>query len=128
LVERIESESVGLFCPELADEFVWREAFEGLEPPSEIVCDDEIRQMSPQFSMRFVEVSFNGRVLDGAVHALDLPIRPWMLGFRQPMIDVVAGAGEFKSVRAERPPLREHLLDFRGGPGLAAGIGEVRSI
>jgi hypothetical protein len=23
-----------------------------------------------------------------------------MLGFRQPMIDVVAGAGEFKSVRA----------------------------
>ncbi len=50
--------------------------------------------------MRFIEVSFDGRVLDGAVHALDLPIRPWMLGFRQPMIDVVAGAGEFKSVRA----------------------------
>jgi hypothetical protein len=52
LVERIESESVGLFCPELADEFVWREAFEGLEPPSEIVCDDEIRQMSPQFACK----------------------------------------------------------------------------
>ena len=58
-MERIESESVGLFRPELADEFVWGEAFEGLEPPSEIVCGDEIRQMSPQLSMRFVEVSLD---------------------------------------------------------------------
>ena len=78
--------------------------------------------------MRFVEVSFDCRVLDGAVHALDLPIRPWMLGSRQPMIDVIAGAGEFKSVRAERPPVRDHLLDFHGGPGLAAGIGKVNSV
>jgi hypothetical protein len=127
-MERIESESVGLFFPELADEFVWREAFEGLEPPGEIVCGDEIRQMNPQLSVRFIEISFDGCILDGAVYALDLPIRPWMLGFRQPMIDFVAGAGEFKSVRAERTPLREHLLDFRGGPGLAARVGEVRAI
>ena len=127
-MEGIECESVGLFCPELADEFVWREAFEGLEPPSKIVCGDEIRQMSPQLSMRFIEISFDGCVLDGAVHALDLPIGPWMFGFGQAMIDVRASAGEFESMRAKRSPLREHLLDFRRIPSLAAGIGEVNSV
>jgi hypothetical protein len=59
LVERIQFESVGLFCAELADEFVWGEAFEGLEATSKILCGDEVRQMSPQLCMRFVEISFD---------------------------------------------------------------------
>jgi len=41
-MERIEGESFGLFCPELADVFVRREAFEGLEPLGEVVGADEV--------------------------------------------------------------------------------------
>src|SRR5580692_9089625 len=33
------------------------------------------------------------RILDGAVHPLDLTVRPGMLGLGQPMIDIVEGAG-----------------------------------
>ncbi len=44
------------------------------------------------------------------------------------MIDIGVSAGEFESVRAERFPVREHLLDFRWAPGLAAGIGKVNSV
>ena len=45
--------------------------------------------MSPQLIVGFVEVAFDGRILDGAVHPFDLTVRPGMLGLCQPMIDVV---------------------------------------
>ena len=37
LMDRIEPESFRLFCPDVADEFVGREPFDGLEAPSEVV-------------------------------------------------------------------------------------------
>jgi hypothetical protein len=42
----IESESVWVVCPDFADVFVWREAFEGLETPAEIVGVDEVGEMA----------------------------------------------------------------------------------
>ena len=112
---------------ELADEVVWGEAFEGLEATSEIFCGDEVRQMSPQLCMRFVEVSFDGCILDGAVHALDLAVGPGMLGLGRPVIDIVDGAGIFERVGAEEFAARDGLLDQRHGGGAGAGRGEVRA-
>lgn len=127
-MERIEYESVWLFGPEFANVFVRRETFEGLQAAGEIVCGDEVVEMRSQLRVRFIEVALNGRFLDCAVHALDLAIGPRMLGLGQPMIDIGAGAGELEGMRPEGSPFRLHLLDFRRGPGLAAGIGTVRSI
>jgi hypothetical protein len=42
--------------------------------------------------MGFVVEALDGRVLDGAVDSLDLPVRPGMVGLGKAMIDVVASA------------------------------------
>src|SRR5208282_700112 len=56
----------------------------------------------------FVEVAFDGRVLDGAIHSFDLPIGPWMLGLSlEGGLDVrrrrarIAWGGEVGSVVGE---------------------------
>jgi hypothetical protein len=45
--------------------------------------------MNSQLIVGLVEVAFDGRILDGAVHPLDPAVRPGMLGLCQPMIDMV---------------------------------------
>ena len=48
--------------------------------------------MRPQLVVSVVVVALDGRVLDGSVHPLDLPICPWMVEFRQPVLDPVGPA------------------------------------
>ena len=81
--------------------------------------------MSSQLIVGFVEVAFDGGVLEGAVHPFNLAVRPGMLGLCQPVIDIVEGAGIFEGMRVEEPPVGDHLLDLGWGPGFAGGIGEV---
>ena len=50
------------------------EASEGLESPSEVAGVDEIAQVGSQLVVRVVGVAFDDRVLDGPVHASDLPV------------------------------------------------------
>jgi hypothetical protein len=100
-----------LGSPGFADELVGSEAFEGLKPSGEVIGVDGA-QMSSQLIVGFVEVAFDGRILDGAVHSFDLPVGPGMLGLCQPMIDIVEGAGVFEGVRVEELPLGDHLLDL----------------
>jgi hypothetical protein len=69
-MERIERETVGLFCPELADVFVRREAFEGLEPLGEVVGADEVGEMASKLIVSLIVETFDGRLLDSAVRRL----------------------------------------------------------
>jgi hypothetical protein len=46
LLERVEPEALGLGCPAFADELVRCEAFEGLQPASEVVGGDEVSEMA----------------------------------------------------------------------------------
>lgn len=55
-MERVEGESVRLFCPGLADKLVEREAFERVEPAGEIVSCDEVCELGPQLIVRLVEI------------------------------------------------------------------------
>ena len=52
----------------------WVEAFGGLEPATEVVGGDEVAKMLPELVVGFVVVAFDGRVLDRAVHSLDLAV------------------------------------------------------
>jgi hypothetical protein len=72
--------------------------------------------------------TLHSRILDGAVHALDLPVGPRTLGLGKAMIDIVAGAGQFKSMAAEWLLPFDHALDIGGAPVLAAWIGEVGAL
>lgn len=124
----IEGESLGLFCPGLADELVRREAFEGLEAPGEVVSADEISEMAAEPVVGFVMEALDGSLFDSAVLALDLPIGPEMLGLGEAMIDVVAGAGYLKGVGPERLLPFDHGLDVGRSPAFAGRTGEVGAI
>jgi hypothetical protein len=64
LLERIEAESIWLFCPELADELIGREAFERLQSLGEVVGRDEVCEMGSQFVMGVVVEALYSYVLD----------------------------------------------------------------
>ena len=95
-----------------ADELVRREAFEGLEPSPEVACADEVGEVTSQLIVVVVVEAFDGRVLDRAVHALDLAAprensppdcflvlaAPGMLDLGQPMIDLMLAADAVEDV------------------------------
>ena len=54
-MDQMEPESFGLFCPDAADVFIRREAFEGLEAAGEIVCRDEIADLSAESIVAIVD-------------------------------------------------------------------------
>lgn len=83
----VESKSVWLVSPEFAEVFVGREAFECLESSGEVVGSEEVVQVRFELGMGVVEVSLDGGVLDGPVHALDLSVRPGMVWFGKAVVD-----------------------------------------
>ena len=128
LLDRVEDESFGLDCRALADEFVRGQSLQRLQSPAEVVGRDEVVEMRFQLLVRFIKIAADGRFLDRSVHAFDLTIGPWMARFRQPMIDIEDGADIFERVGTEAFAPTHEFLDFRRGPGLAAWIGEMRSL
>src|ERR1700723_3696542 len=98
-LERANCESLRLRSPGFANELIRGEASEGLKASGKVVGVDEVAQMSAQFIVGLVEVAFDGGVLDGAVHPLDLTVGPGMLGLCQAVIEIVEGAGIFEGMR-----------------------------
>ncbi len=119
LMEWIECESLWFGCPDFADVFVRPEAFEGLQPSGKIISFDEIFKVLTELLMALVIEALAGRFLDGPVHSLDLTsagfsneprspepqassaVRPGVLRFGQPMVDIVPCTGEFEGMGAE---------------------------
>ena len=102
MVERIQSESLRLLCPELTDSLKGCEPTKTLEALGEVVGIEERRQMRAKALVGLVVEPSDGGVLDGAVHPFDLAIGPRMFEFREAMVDAVLGAREVKGVGAER--------------------------
>lgn len=63
---RVFCEAEGLFGPCFADELLWREAAQRLEPAGIIVCVDEVAEMRFELPVRIVMVAFDDGLLDGA--------------------------------------------------------------
>ena len=89
----------------LQDELVWCESFECLEPAGEVVGIDEVAQVGAQLVVVVVMIAFDGGVLNGSVHSLDLTISPGMVWLGQPMFDAVLAANLVEAVHpiARRP-------------------------
>jgi hypothetical protein len=68
------------------------------------------RWAGPQLGVGFVVEALDGRVLEGAVHALDLAVGPGMRGLGEAMIDIVASASHLKGGSPEEFAPREMAL------------------
>jgi hypothetical protein len=128
LLERINGEAIRLLCPELADVFVRREAFEGLQALGEVIGGNEVCEVTSELVVGFVIEAFDRRIFDRSVHAFDLAVSPRMLGLGEAMIDVGFGAGVFEGVGSEWLLASDQLLDLRWPPALATRIGEVKAV
>ena len=102
MMDRIEPESFGLFCPYFADVFVRGEALEGLQPPGEVVSGDEVVEVATQLVVAVIVVALDGRLLDCPIHPLDLAVGPRVVRLREPMFNAVALASAIERVAAER--------------------------
>src|SRR5262249_6126564 len=116
VVERIESESFGLFCPELTNPLEGRQASKALEAFREVVRVKEHGQMRAKTGVRVVVEPPDRGVFDGSVHPPDLAVRPRVVEFREAMLDAELSASQVKGVRSEGPPVGEQLLNLLDVP------------
>jgi len=98
LLDRIEDESSGLFCPGITNVLVGRKAFQNLETASEVVGRDKVGQARSKLPVTVVVIAIDRRVLEGAVHALDLAIRPRVVRFGQAMLNAMSSADLIETV------------------------------
>jgi hypothetical protein len=82
-----------LDCPLFADALHGREAFQRLEPSSEIVGSDEIGQVAMELIVAVVMEASNGGYLDGAVHPFDPTVGPGLFHLGLTMLAGVLPAG-----------------------------------
>ena len=124
----IEFESLGFFCPDGADVFVWGKSFEGLEPSSEVVCVDEVGEVMTEVLVGFVVEALDGCFLEGSVHAFDLTVGPGMFRLGQAVVDVGLGASELEGMGSEDLSSIECAPDLRGSRAAVTGSGEMHSV
>ncbi len=98
--ETNDLESNWVFCPDACDIFVGRKAAEVLQPATVIVGVDEDLKVLPELVMAVVVIAFDGGVLDGAVHSLDLSVGPGMVRLGEPVLDAVLAADLVEAVNA----------------------------
>ena len=93
---------------------------EGFRTLGEFVGGDEVSEMGSQLVVGLVVEVLDGRILDGAVHPLDLAVGPGMLGLCMPMIDVVARTSDLEGVRPKWLAALEHAFDVSDRLALAS--------
>ena len=81
---------MGLVAPGFADELVGRETAQRLEPARIVVGGDEVLEVRLELPVRVVVVALDGYLLDGPVHALDLPVGAHVLDLCEPVLDAIA--------------------------------------
>lgn len=86
---RICGETFWRFCPCPADDLVGCEAAEAFEATGEVVGGDEVVEIPSQLIVVFVVEALDRGVLDGAVHVLDLTIRPRAIDLDEAVLDAV---------------------------------------
>src|SRR5918995_1604356 len=83
---RVDPEASRLLCPGFANELVGREAAERLEAAGVVVSIQEQLEVRPELVMAVVVVA-PGRILERAVHPLNLSVCPRVPRLGQAMLD-----------------------------------------
>ena len=100
-MDGIESKSIRFYLPAFADEFVGRVAIERLESFGEVVGSNEYAEVDTQLVVGVVVVALYSGLFDGAVHALDLPVRLGMIGLGEAVVDAVQKTDPVKRMAAK---------------------------
>ncbi len=111
--------AIGFCLAAFADEFVGREAKERFESFGEVVGSDEVAEVDTQLVVGVVVVALHRGLFDGAVHALDLPVRPRMIGLGEAVVDAVQKTDPVKSMAAKAG---------RGSLAILRQIGELDAV
>ena len=111
---RIEPEAFRLLLPTLADVLVGRQPSQGLETFGEVVGREELREMFPELLVSLIVIALDRRLLDRAIHPLDLSVCPGMIDFRQPMLDAV--------------PLADAVEQMFESPSILQAVGELDAV
>jgi len=122
VVEWIEPELIRVFCPAFADVFVRREASERFQPFSEVVGREEIGEVAAKLVVAVVMIAADGRLFQRAVHAFDLAVRPGMLGFCQPVLDIVFCAGVLEGMSPDEFASSEAFFELLRHRANIAGV------
>src|SRR5690606_38719784 len=104
------------------------QALQSFEAPGEVIGSDEGGEVGAELVVAFIVVAPDRRLLEGAVHPLDLTIRPGMVWPGQAMIDAVLSADELEAMRPDELTAIESLADELGCRGHITGRGELHAI
>lgn len=78
--------------------------------------------------MVIVVETFDSRVLDSAVHPLDLTVGPWVAGFGKSMLDIKISAGHLERMAAKGHVVPAHYFNVFRCPAIASWVGEVGAV
>lgn len=108
------------FSPAITDEFIRTSPLQRLESFAKIVGLQEYLQVLSQLRMVLVKVAIDRLLFDAPVHALDLSIRPRMIGLGQTMFNPMRLANfiELQLAFALRPRLMGKLRAVVGQDGM----------
>src|ERR1039457_5057394 len=119
---RFVFESIWFACPGFADGFKGREPLQGLETLSEVRGVEERCEVLAKLVVAVVVITPDSRLLEGAVHPLDLSVRPRVVWLCEPMLDLVRPAEQVEHMGS--PPGRRTWAVLREVAELNAVISE----
>ena len=128
MLERIEDESLWLRSPALADVFVGREAFQRLEPTSEVVGCDEVGEMLSELLVALVVEALDSGSLMVRFILSTWPLVQGCFGLVSRWSMSFSGAGEFESMSAEERASCDGLFDLADSQATTAGYREVDAV
>src|ERR1039458_9172414 len=94
---RFVFESIWFACPGFADGFKGREPLQSLETLGEVIGVEERCEVLAKLVVAVVVIAPDSRLLEGAVHPLDLSVRPRVVWLCEPMFrsgGTLRGVGE----------------------------------
>ena len=101
----IDLEAFWFSFPALDDVLEGRETPKHLQPSGVVVGADEGLEVFAELVVTVVMVAPDRRLLDGPVHALDLPVGPGMVRLRKPVLDPVLGVARRTQTLSNRCPM-----------------------
>jgi hypothetical protein len=110
----IDRKALRFFLPALTDVFVGSQAFEGFPSLGKIVSHLEGVEMFLQVLMGLVIVFLHDGLFEGAIHPLNLAVRPRMLHLGQPVLNALLTA--------------DTLEDMPEGVLVAASVGKLDAV
>jgi hypothetical protein len=94
----VHDEAFGLPCPGFAEILIRRQSVERLQSAREVVSLYEVVQAALELLVAVVVMASDGGFLDGAIHPLNLPVRPGVVDLSQAMLDGVLAANAIKEM------------------------------